>query len=280
MAGTDWEKLLEVANGSKAAQQQNTVSGTDIGSAKTTENLAAQVDPSQITQSYYTQPTTSKNYEKGRPVYVQSEAVQNAANALKTHQEQNKPGAYQSTWDDQIQGLINDALNRPDFKYSEQVDPTYQIYEDKYKTQGAMALKGAVGEGSAMTGGYANTYAQQLGQEQYQAYMQELNDKIPQLRDDAYQRYQDEVELARQNLNMLQTEEDRQYGMYRDDVSDYQSDLNYLYTMFSDMSRQEYERYSNDRAAWEADRAYWYQKAYDEQQQKNWEKMFAAQNGR
>ena len=238
------------------------------------------VDPSQITQSYYTTPTTSKNYESGRPVYQQSAAVQDAADALRNHQTQNKPGPYQSTWDDQIQGLINQALTKPDFNFNENVDPTYQMYEDRLKTQGRMAQKGATGEAAARTGGYANTYAQQAGQEQYQAHMQQLNELVPTLRQQAYQRYQDENARQQQNLGMLQTEEQRQYGMYRDDVSDYQQDLNYLYTMFSDMSQQEYERYSNDRAAWEADRAYWYQKAYDKQKQKNWEKMFAAQNKR
>jgi len=49
--------------------------------------------------------------------------------------------------------------------------------------------------------------------------------------------------------------------------------------VYSDMSEQEYQRYMNDSAAWEADRAYWYQKAYDEQQQKNWEKEFNAKYG-
>ena len=268
----DWKKQLE--------QQQTQMQGTVAGNEqKPKTDVMSTVNPSGITQSYYTTPTNSKNYEKGRPTYVQSEAVQNAANALKTHQEQNKPGAYQGTWDDQIQSMINSALMQPNFNYSAQMDPTYQVYEDRAKTQGRMAMKGAVGEGAAATGGYANTYAQQMGQEAYQQQMQQLNDMIPTLRDQAYQRYQDENARRQQTIDMLQTDEDRKYGMYRDDVSDYQQDLNYLYTMFSDMSQQEYERYTNDRAAWEADRAYWYQKAYDKQQQRNWEKMFAAQHG-
>lgn len=270
MAANDWKQMLKQQQGANAPQAQSpALSGTDIGSgtAKGQQNLAAGVDPSKITQSYYTNPTNSKNYEKGRPVYQQSQAVTDAANALKTHQQQNKPGQYQSTWDDEIQSLINQAMTRPDFQYNAETDPTYQVYEDKFKTQGRMAQKGATGEAAAtMTGGYANTYAQQMGQEQYQQYMQQLNETIPQLREQAFERYQNENERMRQNLGMLQTEEDRQYGMYRDDVSDYQSELNYLYTMFNDMSQQEYDRYTNDRQSWEADRDYWYTKWYNAQQ--------------
>jgi len=88
-----------------------------------------------------------------------------------------------------------------------------------------------------------------------------------------------EGDVLRDNLSMLQTEDEREYGRYRDTVGDWRDDLNYLYTAYSDMSQQEYNRYMNDRAAWEADRAYWYQKAYDEQQQRNWEKEFKARYG-
>jgi hypothetical protein len=45
------------------------------------------------------------------------------------------------------------------------------------------------------------------------------------------------------------------------------------------MSEAEYNRYLNDQAAWEADRAYWYQKAYDEQQQRNWKAKFDMEYG-
>lgn len=285
MATTDWKKLLSdaqsKANGSTGGSTAGTQTGADKAGQDTQKvnvNALSSVNPSQITQSYYQTPTNSGNYEAGRPVYQQSQAVTDAANALKQQQE-NKPDAYESTWDNQIQGLINQALNRPAFTYDATTDPTYQMYEEKYKTQGQALTKGTVGEYSAQTGGYGNSYAQQQGQTAYQQQMQALNDMIPQLRQQAYEQYQTEGDRMYQNLSMLQTEENREYGKYRDEVGDYRDELNYLYGAFSDMSQQEYERYANDRQAWEADRAYWYQKAYDEQQQRNWEKLFAAMYG-
>lgn len=52
-----------------------------------------------------------------------------------------------------------------------------------------------------------------------------------------------------------------------------------LFDQYNLMSETEYNRYINDAAAWEADRAYWYQKAYDAQQQANWAAEFAAKYG-
>lgn len=281
MATTDWKELLAIAQGANGNQVQQPdgvkpaaqqTKSTDVGS------LVQKVDPSKITQSYYKTPVNSGNYESGRPVYEQSQAVQDAAGALQQHQ-QNKPGEFVSTWNDEIQSMINEALNRPKFNYDFTEDPVYQMYADKYQTMGRHAMKGAMGESAALTGGYGNSYAQQAGQQAYQNYMLGLNDMIPTLRDQSYQQYKDEGDTLRENLSMLQTEDEREYGRYRDTVGDWRDDLNYLYTAYSDMSQQEYQRYMNDQAAWEADRAYWYQKAYDEQQQRNWEKEFAAKYG-
>lgn len=284
---TEWEKLLEIAQGSRAAEENGqavtpSTAGSDIGrNAKADVNALApkpNVDPSKITQSYYTTPTNATNYETGRPVYTQSQAVKDAAAALEAHRG-NKPGEYVSTYGDQIQSLIDKALNRPSFTYDFAADPIYQMYADQYQTKGQMAMKGAMGESAALTGGYGNSYAQQAGQQAYQTYLLDLNNMIPQLRQQAYEQYQDEGNTLRANLGILQQQDATDYDRYRDTVGDWQSELNYLYTLYGDMSQQEYQRYMNDAGAWEADRAYWYQKAYDAQQQANWEAEFNAKYG-
>lgn len=233
----------------------------------------AYVDPSAINQSYYTTPTNASNYESGRPTYSQSDAVQQAAQQLAQH-EQNKPGDYQSQYGDQIQALIDQMLNRDKFSYDFAADPLYQQYAEKYQQQGKRAMRDSMGEAAALTGGYGNSYAQTVGQQTYQGYLENLNDVIPELRDAAYQAYLNEGDTMRQNLGMLQTQDAADYGKYRDSVSDYQNELDYFYGKFSDMSQQEYNRYQNDVAAWEADRAYWYQRQQDQQAQADWQAEF------
>lgn len=260
------EQLQMAANGLMAdgpAQQNVLASAT-----------SSYVDPSAITQSYYTSPSTAKNYESGRPVYSESDAVKDAAAAL-AEKEAGKPGEYESGYATQIQELIDSLLNREKFSYDFSADPMYQQYAEKYQQMGKTAMRDTMGEAAALTGGYGNSYSQQVGQQTYQTYLQNLYDMIPELRDAAYQMYRTEGDDMRANLGMLQDQDSIDYGRYRDTVTDWQNELNYFYSKYSDMSAAEYNRYQNDAAAWEADRAYWYQKEQDKQQQANWEKEYA-----
>ena len=270
-----WEQLYETPEG---AQQAAAPVNSDVGSLQKNNSLLQTVNPAGITQSYYTKPTDSSNYEAGRPVYAQGEAVQNAANAY-SQQLAQKPGEYQSQYGDAIQNMINQALNRPAFHYDFASDPMYQAHAQQYQRGGQMAMQDAMAQSAMLTSGYGNSYAQQVGQQTYQGYMENLYNQLPELRNAAYQMYEAEGNQLRDNLAMLQGQDDRDYGRYRDDVGDWRADVDMLYNMYSDMSEAEYNRYINDAAAWEADRAYWYQKAYDEQQQRNWEAEFNARYG-
>lgn len=213
-------------------------------------------------------------YESGKPTYTPSQAVQDAEALLKDY-EGKKPGEYQSSYADQIQDVLDKIMNREKFSYDFASDPLYQQMAERYQQQGKLAMMDAMGEAAALTGGYGSSYGQQVGQQTYQGYLQGLNDVIPELRDAAYQVYQDEGNRMLTNAELLQGLENTEYGRYRDTVQDYYNDLNYYYTKYNDMSADEYNRYVNDLAAWQADRAYYYQKSQDELAQSNWEREFA-----
>lgn len=270
-----WEQLYTDAQGAQQAQQ---TANTDVGTVKVEQPKTAAVNPAGITQSFYTTPATAENYETTRPAYAQSEAVQQAAQAYQ-QQMAAKPGEYQGQYGDQIQQLIDQALNRKAFTYDYSTDPMYQMYAQEYQRGGQKAMQDAMAQGAALTGGYGNSYAQQVGQQTYQGYMENLYNQLPELRNAAYQMYEAEGNQLRDNLAMLQAQDESDYGRYRDTVTDWRADVDMLYNQYGDMSEAEYNRYLNDQAAWEADRAYWYQKAYDEQQQENWEQQFLATYG-
>ena len=270
-----WEQLYTDAQG---AQQAQLAANTDVGAVKVEQPKTAAVNPAGITQSFYTTPATAENYEATRPAYAQSEAVQQAAQAYQ-QQMAAKPGEYQGQYGDQIQQLIDQALNRKAFTYDYSTDPMYQMYAQEYQRGGQKAMQDAMAQSAALTGGYGNSYAQEVGQQTYQGYMENLYNQLPELRNAAYQMYEAEGNQLRDNLAMLQAQDESDYGRYRDTVTDWRADVDMLYNQYGDMSEAEYNRYLNDQAAWEADRAYWYQKAYDEQQQENWEQQFLATYG-
>ena len=211
--------------------------------------------------SYANPDTAGKlaGYENSRPKYSQSQDVTDAWNKVK-YLEGSKPGDYVSKYGDQIQALLDKILIRDPFKYDFNADPMYQMYKDRYLQQGRMAMQDTMGDAAALTGGYGNSYAATVGQQAYQSYLQGLNDRIPGLRDFAYNAWLNEGDRMRSNLSTLQGLDESDYARYRDTVGDYKDELNYYYNRFGDMSDREYNRYLNDASAWEKDRDYWFNK--------------------
>lgn len=211
--------------------------------------------------SYANPDTAGKlaGYENSRPKYSQSQDVTDAWNKVKDL-EGSKPADYVSKYGDQIQALLDKILNRDPFKYDFNADPMYQMYKDRYLQQGRMAMQDTMGDAAALTGGYGNSYAATAGQQAYQSYLQGLNDRIPGLRDFAYNAWLNEGDRIRSNLSTLQGLDESDYARYRDTVGDYKDELNYYYNRFGDMSDREYNRYLNDASAWEKDRDYWFNK--------------------
>ena len=211
--------------------------------------------------SYANPDTAGKlaGYENSRPKYNQSQEVTDAWNKVK-ELEGSKPADYVSKYGDQIQALLDKILNRDPFKYDFNADPMYQMYKDRYLQQGRMAMQDTMGDAAALTGGYGNSYAATAGQQAYQSYLQGLNDRIPGLRDFAYNAWLNEGDRIRYNLSTLQGLDESDYARYRDTVGDYKDELNYYYNRFGDMSDREYNRYLNDASAWEKDRDYWFNK--------------------
>lgn len=188
--------------------------------------------------------------------YTPSGSVQ-AAQAYLEQVKGSKPGAYQSRWDDELTSLYDQIRNRKKFSYDMGTDPLYQQYREQYQRLGRLAMQDTMGQAAALTGGYGSTYGEQVGQQAYNAYLQNLNDIVPQLQQQAYQRYQDEGTDLYSQYSLVKGREDTDYGRYRDTVSDYYSDL-------SDARSAYNSERSLDQSQWETMLSYWAQKANNE----------------
>lgn len=174
--------------------------------------------------------------------YEKSDVVKQAE-ALLQQQLANKPGAYQSQWQTQLSDTLNKILNRDKFSYDLNGDALYQQYKDQYVNQGQQAMMDTMGQAQAMTGGYGNSYAQTAGQQTYQGYLQQLNDKVPEL----YQLALDQYNLEGQDLynqyGLYADRENQDYGRYRDTVSDYNTELARLAEDARYLGEQDYGKY-------------------------------------
>ena len=123
---------------------------------------------------------------------------------------------YTSPYDQQLKDLYTSITERKPFEYNADDDAMYQQYKDRYVQLGQQAMRDTMGQAAALTGGYGSSYGQAVGQETYDKYMLGLNDKAADLYAQAYARYQDEGDQARQNYAMLGDLSDRDYGRWQD----------------------------------------------------------------
>lgn len=102
-----------------------------------------------------------------------------------------KNAQYQQ-YSDMASRLFDEIMSRPKFAYDVNEDALYQQYAEQYRNMGRLAMQDTMGQAAALTGGYGSTYSQGVGQQQYNAYLERLNDIIPELEQRAYERYADE----------------------------------------------------------------------------------------
>ncbi|HIS92907.1 MAG TPA: peptidoglycan-binding protein [Candidatus Alectryocaccomicrobium excrementavium] len=206
--------------------------------------------------------------------YTPSQAVTDAENALKEW-EANRPGDYVSQYQDQLDALYNQIVGRGEFSYNPQADPLYEMYKDRYTAGGQLAMQDAMAGAAALSGGYANSYAQTVGQQQLGAYMTALADVLPELEARAYDRWRDEgVDLYNQ-FQLTQGLDATDYDRYRDTVGDYYNDLDYAYGKWQDLYGNDYNQYLDALAAWQDARDFAYQQAMDALAQQNYEREWA-----
>ena len=219
--------------------------------------------------------TAASGFQYGE--YQESDAVKQAQ-AMLQQQLSQKPGAYQSAWQAQLNDTIQKILNREQFSYDLNGDALYQQYKDQYITQGQQAMMDTMGQAQAMTGGYGNSYAQSVGQQAYQGYLQQLNDKIPELYQLALNKYQMEGDALTDQYAILGAQEDQDYGRYRDQVSDYNTELERLQNRYDTERDYDYGKWADNRdfgyGQYIDDRNYQYQTGRDQVADQQWQAEF------
>lgn len=159
--------------------------------------------------------------------YEESDAVSQARADLE-RQSASKPGDYSSRWQSELDAAVERILSRPDFSYDPGSDALYRQYRDSYTGQGRLAMMDTLGQASTLTGGYGNSYAQIAGQQAYQGYLQQLNDRIPELYQLALDRYNQQGQALYDRANLLSGQEQQDYSRYQDSLTAWNQERSYL----------------------------------------------------
>lgn len=172
-----------------------------------------------------------------------------------------EPDPFESQYKGKIDGILDDLLNAPDFEYDPETDQSFQAYKRQYGEAGDRSLANTMGEASGLTGGRLNSWAVSAGNQSKQLWDGRLMDRLPELEQVAYNRYQGGLANKRANINQMQGLDTEDYARYADDRNftrgAYESDRDYI----DRLSQDEYGRYADernfDRANYESDRGFY-----------------------
>ena len=158
-------------------------------------------------------------------------------------------GDYNFTYGKQAgyDNALDAVVNRKKFSYDLNGDALYQQYKDNYINQGKMAMMDTMGQAAAMTGGYGNSYAATVGNQAYQASLQNLNNMIPQLYQLALDSYKAEGDRLNNNLNVFaadrELEENSYNNKYTANLSRLTADRDYYRNEYDDIYNREHTSY-------------------------------------
>lgn len=191
-----------------------------------------------------------------------NEQATNTANAWTTHNTNGYTWGGQGEYDT-LRGNYADYLNKG-FSYDFNADALYQQYKDKYIQQGKMAMQDTMGQAAALTGGYGNSYASTVGNQAYQASLQNLNDVIPQLYQMAYSMHQDKGQNMLNQLGLLESDRAFDYGQWVDKGNMLYNNMNYWQTEANNIYDREFTAHNTNESML-------YQAAQDAIEQERWQ---------
>ena len=156
-------------------------------------------------------------------------------------------GDFSYSNQDWLNEIMGNIKNRKEFSYDLNGDALYQQYKDKYIQQGKMAMQDTMGQAAAMTGGYGNSYAASVGNQAYQAQLNNLNDIVPELYQMAYDKYLQEGQDLYNQYGMLSDDRNTEYGMWSDEYNRLLEDRNYYSTEANNAYTKDYGQWSDNR---------------------------------
>ena len=141
---------------------------------------------------------------------------------------------YENTFAQQQKDLLDRILNREDFSWSKETDPQWSNYKKSYLREGDRATANALAQASAASGGRPSSHAVNAATQAGDYNATKLNDVIPTLYQQAYERYLDEYNMKLKDLNTVNQQEQLDYAKYLDRLGQFNTDRGFAYQNYAD----------------------------------------------
>lgn len=153
---------------------------------------------------------SQKYWDKIDTDYTMSQNVQNAMNYTDELLAQLSTG--KTSYSDQVDEMIKSIMNREEFSYDPDKDTLFQNALSSAMKSGQSAMQDTIGQASALTGGYGSSYATSVGNQAYNAYIEDAYNNLPEYYNMALQTYQMDLENEYSKLGMLNNADDKEYN--------------------------------------------------------------------
>lgn len=207
----------------------------DIHKATTPEaKLLANEAANQLRSSYggYTGGKYGADYISDGKIPNQIDSVLDKINGFGSFTFDQERPSYENQYAEQQQALLDAIINRPDFSWSKEDDPQWHSYRKSYLREGDRATADALGQAAAASGGRPSTAAVTAATQAGDYYAAQLNDIIPTLYQQAYDRYLNEYNMSLQDLNAVNTQEQLDYTKYLDQLGQFNTDRNFAFNQY------------------------------------------------
>lgn len=141
---------------------------------------------------------------------------------------------YENAFAQQQKDLLDRILNREGFSWSKETDPQWSSYKKSYLREGDRATANALAQASAASGGRPSSHAVNAATQAGDYYATKLNDVIPTLYQQAYERYLDEYNMKLKDLNAVNQQEQLDYAKYLDRLGQFNTDRGFAYQNYAD----------------------------------------------
>lgn len=174
--------------------------------------------------------------------------------------------AYGEKWQgSEYQPLRDEYLRKAadmEFSFDPNTDPVWQALQKQYLREGRRATEDTLGRYAAMTGGMPSTAAVSAATQAGDYYAAQLSDRLPQVYQDAYNRYLQEYQKQLGISDAYAGFDDREYSRWLDQQGK-NLDLANAYYQYG---QQDYSRFLDTLDQFNKDRSFNYGAARDNQQ--------------
>lgn len=189
----------------------------NITGATVSNGTTSQSDFSNTSQSSFSKNTQNSNGRSWTTSKVSGKTKKQLKNAEKK---------FSSPYANQLNSAVSDIANRKAFSYDLNEDSLYKQYAENYKNLGNQAMQDTMANASTLSGGYGNSYATTAGQQAYNSYLQQLNDIVPTLYQQARSNYDTETSNQYNKASLLQGLDSEAYQRYSNNRSYYADKYN------------------------------------------------------